>query len=776
MRVADGTTFLLDLAMVTGVAALTTLVFHRLRQPVVMGYLLAGVLIGPHGPLAPFTSGESVRTLAELGIVFLMFSIGLEFRLQRLGRAGFAAVGAALLGILVVGWSTTLVGQLVGWSAGDARFMGAILAISSTVIAAKAIVERREQSSRWAELAMGILLVQDVAALAILAVLGTSAQGGLGVAGVLGVLGRLATFAFAALVLGLLFVPRVVNHLARRGADEVLVVTLVGLALGVAVLAVLLGFDPALGAFLIGAVVAESSEAWSAEQRVLPLRDLFTAVFFVSVGMLIDPALLAQNWQAAVALAALMLGLKVGIHSIAAFLLGAAPRDAFRASLAVGQIGEFSFVIAALGLSLGVVSGFVLPVTVAIAAAGALWTPYLVRAADALYDRLARRAPLAVVTSTRLYHGWVAHRTAQAGRLDPQARARARQVVLNAGAALLVLLATGAAAEWVRGAVTVRGLTDRALALLPWVAGGVLAVPFAVNAARPAWALLHGAGRTLASGPTQGVEGRARHALHIAVALLAVGGLAAAVVLVVSPHLPPFPLLLLTIAAFLGAAVVLWESMVTLHRRVEETLQGALGGRAQGEDRRAALEALRSEFRWGMDLESLRVHGGTRGSGITVQRLDLRARTGATLVAVVRSGSTVVNPAADFALQAGDNVVLLGEPEQLERARLLLEAPAARPGETGAEVQVARLLVEAGSALAGVTLAEARFRERTGATIVGVVRGGERLPNPGGSTRLQAEDVLLVVGAAEHVREAEAMARGPGDGAPGRPGRAEPAS
>lgn len=771
MAAAGAAQFLVDLALVTCVAAVATLLFHRLRQPVVVGYLLAGVLLGPHGPLLRLQSLESVQTMAELGIVFLMFSIGLEFRLQRLARSGLAATGAALVGMGAVAGAVLLAGRAAGWGTGDALFLAAILAISSTVIAAKAILERGQQGQRWAELAMGVLIVQDVAAVAILALLGTGGVQGLGVIGVLDILGRIATFAMAALVLGLLFVPRVVNRLARSRSDEVLVVTLAALALGTAVLAVLLGFSPALGAFLIGAVVAEASEAWSAEQRVMPLRDLFTAVFFVSIGMLLDLDLLVAHLPEVVGLAALMVAVKVAAHTAPAYLLGAPPREAFKASLGVAQIGEFSFVIAALGLALGAVSPFVLPVTVAIAMGSALWTPYLLRSADAAYDALRPALPASLRDGAARGRAAVVGRLARVHAGDGAARRVAVRAVTNGAAVALILGATAAVSAATADFVTVRGLTDRTLALLPWLAGGVLALPFAFNAGRAAWALSLRAApelRRVGGGPGQS-------ALRASLLVVGSASLVFAAFLAAAPFLPPLPLLLLSLAAFLGAAIVLWETMARLHARVGSALEQALGGETQGEERLAVLDALREEYRWGLEVERARVAGGSAAAVSTVGGLDLRARSGATLIAVQRRGHTIVNPSPGFVLESGDALLLLGDPDQLERARTLLAEPAGDVhGHGGAEPTFAQLRVEDGSPLAGQTLAEAALRERTGATIVGILRGGVRLASPGAQTRLEPGDVLLVVGHEQEVRTASALARqapadAPRDGAAAGP-------
>ncbi|MCA1812441.1 MAG: cation:proton antiporter [Halobacteriales archaeon] len=733
-----GAAFLTDLALVITVAAVATLICHRLRQPVIVGYLLAGVLISPAGPL-PTVDAAELGTLAQLGIVFLMFGIGLEFRLQRLARAGWPAMGAALAGLGAFFLAALALGRFLGWSAGDALVLGAVLGISSTVIAAKAMHERGATGQRWHELALAILIAQDVLAVGILALLG-SKPSGLDVLDVLGELGRLATFAIMALVLGLLVVPRLVNRLARERADEVLIVTLAALAVGVAVLALLLGFSPALGAFLIGAVVAEASEAWVAERRILPLRNLFTAVFFVSIGTLLDPDALLANWRLIAALGLLTVTLKVAVHFLAGALLGARPRDAFKAGLAVANVGEFSFVIA--GLATGALAAVVLPATVALAIGSALWAPYLVKHGDALWAFGERRVPRSAQERFRAYEHRARARL-QRARLPAELRHRATRTGMNAAAVVLLLLATSGASQAFASWVSVGGLTDRSLIMLPWLGGGILALPFAFNAARAA------AG--------QHAPARARASAGL---LLGTAAIVCSAFLVAGPFamraLPPLPLLLLLLAAFLGAGVLLWESVSLLHGRVEQALEDALGGLAQGEERRAVLEQLRAEYRAGAQVETARVQPDTAAAGSTLRALNLRARTGATLLAVQRGGRTLVNPGPDFVLITGDALVLLGEPAQLDTARAALsEAPrweeAEQPG-------MARIQLRAGSPLVGRTIAEGRLRERTGTTIIAVLRGPERLASPGPGLVLQEGDALVVMGALSELRRAEDLA------------------
>jgi CPA2 family monovalent cation:H+ antiporter-2 len=286
--------FLQDLALVMIVAGLVTVLCHLLRQPVVLGYIAAGVLIGPHTHLPILVHDRhTVEMMAELGVILLMFSLGLHFSLRKLVSVGATALVAAALEILLmllIGYGT---GRLFGWDRMDSIFLGAILSISSTTIITKALAELGLMKQRFAELIFGILVVEDILAIAMLAILsGVAKTGSLEVGEVAKTFGGLGIFLTAVMVVGLLAVPPLLRYVNLFRSNEMLLVAALGLCFGVSLLAVKLGYSVALGAFLIGAIVAEARERGKIESLIEPVRDMFSAVFFVAIGMLIEPPLL----------------------------------------------------------------------------------------------------------------------------------------------------------------------------------------------------------------------------------------------------------------------------------------------------------------------------------------------------------------------------------------------------------------------------------------------------------------------------------------------------
>jgi len=401
--------FIQDLAVIMLVAGMVTIIFHRLKQPVVLGYIVAGFIIGPHTP--PFGlihDEDTIKTLAELGVIFLMFCLGLEFSLRKLFKVGATAFIAAFLEIGLMIWLGYEIGSAFGWSTMDSLFLGAILAISSTTIIVKALNDLNMKHQRFAQLIFGVLIVEDILGIGIIALLsGIAVSGTVSSGEVFSTVGKLSLFMVVALVIGILLVPRLLAYVAKFESNEMLLVTVLGLCFGFCLLVVKLEYSMVLGAFLIGAIMAESRQLAKIEHLIEPIRDMFSAIFFVAIGLMIDPSILvAYAWPIAVITVAVVLG-KVATCGIGAFIAGNDGRTSLRVGMGLSQIGEFSFIIAALGMTLQVTSDFLYPVAVAVSAITTLLTPYLIRAADPLSQKLAVMMPGRMVRVFSVYGEWL---------------------------------------------------------------------------------------------------------------------------------------------------------------------------------------------------------------------------------------------------------------------------------------------------------------------------------------------------------------------------------
>ena len=403
-------TFIQDLAVIMIVAAVVTVIFHRLKQPVVLGYIAAGVLVGPHTPPFSLINDEhTIKVLAELGVIFLMFSLGLEFSFRKLLRVGATALIAAVLEIVVMIWIGYQIGLWLGWNNNlDALFLGAILAISSTTIIVKVLNDLKMKNERFAQLIFGVLIVEDILGIGLIALLsGVAISGSVSGSDVALTISKLTLFMIVAMLVGILLVPRILSYISQFRSDEMLLVTVLGLCFGFCLLVVKLEYSMVLGAFVIGAIMAEARELHRIEQLIAPVRDMFSAIFFVAVGLLLDPRIMVRYATPILVIAGAVIIGKVVSCTIGAMIAGNDGRTSLRMGMGMSQIGEFSFIIASLGMAYKVTSDFLYPIAVAVSAITTLTTPYLIRAADPLAKRMARLTPRPLSRIVSLYGEWL---------------------------------------------------------------------------------------------------------------------------------------------------------------------------------------------------------------------------------------------------------------------------------------------------------------------------------------------------------------------------------
>ena len=670
--------FLTNLAIVLCVAAVTTVVFQRLRQPVVLGYLIAGLLVGPHVPFPLVADSETIEGLSELGVILLLFGIGLEFTLKKLLRVGAAAAVVAVVEISVQIILGDLSAQMFGWTSREALFAGAMMAMSSTTIIAKAFSELRI-GGRVRELVLAVLIVEDLVAILLLAAFATLAAGKLTAAQVATTAGRLGLFLAVVGAAGVLVVPRLVRAVLKLDRPETTAIACVGICFAFALLAQRFGYSVALGAFVAGSLVAESGEGPRIEHLLEPVRDLFAAVFFVSVGMLIDPALVRANWIPILVLSGVVVaGRMIGV-SIPAFLTGAGVRTLIAASMSLSQIGEFSFLIAQLGVSTGAVRDFLYPVAVSVSAVTALTTPWMIRASGPFSAWVDRKLPHALQTFVALYGSWIDGLRAPGPR-----RTRAQRIVrlLLVDAALgaaVVFLASRFFADAVIWLRTRAGLGAIAAEIVAMAVAIALSAPFLVGIVRLVGALaLALATQALPEGAPGRVDLAAapRRALIVSLQLVAAVALGLPLFAVARAFLPMGPTLILFAAAFLFLGVRLWLSVTQLqgHVRAGAQVLAAAFSQARGAppadgdtERQVAqvLPGLGSPVRFTLS-------AGSPAVGRTLASLNLRGATGATVLAIARDPEGVLVPTGHEELRVDDVLALAGTHEAVDAARAIL--------------------------------------------------------------------------------------------------------
>ncbi|MBI4327163.1 MAG: cation:proton antiporter [Chloroflexi bacterium] len=667
--------FLQDLAVVMIVAGLVTVIFHRFKQPVVLGYIIAGVIIGPHTPPAAFIHDrETIDTLAELGVILLMFSLGLEFNLRKLTQVGAPALIAALLEILLLFWVGYEIGRFFSWPLLDSIFLGAMLSMSSTTVIIKVLGELGKMKERFAQLIFGILIIEDILGIAMIALLsGIAMTGQLSVGDVGLTLGKLGIFLAVTLVVGLLAVPRLIGYVARFKSNEMLIITVLGLCFGVSLLAAKLGYSVALGAFIIGAVIAEAREIHRVETLLEPVRDMFSAIFFVAIGLLIDPKMLITCWQPVVVITLAVIVGKVLTCSFGAFVGGNDTRTSLRVGMGLAQIGEFSFIIASLGVTLKVTSAFLYPIAVAVSAVTTLLTPYLIKSADGAVGWFDRVAPKALVNSLDIYTRWV-------GQLGEQRHANQARKLIWRWFAQMVLNAALIAAVFIAAAFVERrppdwlkslGLGEEGLKAALWLAATVLSLPMLIATFRKLQAL----GLLVAETKvTQAAAGERTAAIRAIVAqVVPIAGTVALglfVLVLSSALLPTFKVMMVLLAIVAFIAWLLWRSSIRIYSKAQAALQETFAQPAAPRPHAvpAALPSLLREA----DLETVTLASDSPGVGRLIRELELRTRTGASIVSIERSDVNIINPGPDEELQLGDQVLLLGSRAQLDSAKVAL--------------------------------------------------------------------------------------------------------
>lgn len=669
--------FVEDLALALGVAAFTSVVCRRFGQPAVLGYLLAGLVVGPYLPLPVFADAGRIHALSEFGVVLVMFAIGLEFSPQRLvgeipkvGLVGLIQVSAMM-------WLGFVLGRALGMADGAAIFLGACVAVSSTMVVAKAVADHPIDAALGG-LVFGVLVIQDLVAVILIAALTTLASGqGLEPAALAGLGARLVGFLAVLVVVGLLVVPRATRAVMRLGHAETTVVAAVGFCFALALLAARAGFSVALGAFAAGSLVAGSGDGEQIEKMVAPIRDLFAAVFFVSVGMMIDPRSLIHVWpQALAVLAVVVLGQLVVVAG-AGFVGGHGLRRSLRAGLCLGQIGEFSFIIAQLGVAGGVVEPELVATIVLVAIVTATTTPVFIARSERIAAVIDRALPHRVHTVAALYESWVESlRGAGVARRGSRVRRLVRLAAIDGFAVVAIVIGSS-----LGGGSVVELATDmvgaRVAEFVPGAIAIVLGLPFVIGAIRCVRALGTILARAaLPSVASERVDMAAapRRMLLVGIQIVAVLALALPILALTQPFLPTWigpPVLL----GLLGVVVVVfWRRADDLdgHVRAGAEAVAELLRRSAGQHEAFAAGQVEALLPGLGEITPLKLGARSVGCGRTLAEIDLRGQTGATVLAIDRPGGTRIVPKGTEPLQAGDVLALVGTHEAIAKAQALL--------------------------------------------------------------------------------------------------------
>jgi len=384
-----------DLALILISAGIVTIIFKLLRQPLVLGYIVAGFLVGPHLNIFPTVADiASIEVWSEIGIIFLLFGLGLEFSFKKLFTVGSKAFVTAIIEILSMIAVGVLLGFIMGWGVMESIFLGGMLAMSSTTIIIKAFEDMKLKNEPFVDLTMVVLIIQDVVAVVMMVLLSTAAASkqSAGMEMLMSIV-KLVFFLILWFVVGIYVIPTFFKRAKKYINDETLLIISIGLCFGMVIIANNVGFSSALGAFVIGSILSETIESERIINLTKSIKDLFGAIFFVSVGMMIDPQILVQYWKLILSLVVITLVIKALVSSAAALIAGATLEDALKTGFTLSQVGEFAFIIASVGVSLGVMPKHIYPVIIAASVITTFTTPYWIKAASPLYLFLDRKLP-----------------------------------------------------------------------------------------------------------------------------------------------------------------------------------------------------------------------------------------------------------------------------------------------------------------------------------------------------------------------------------------------
>ena len=733
-----------DLALILMVAGLVTLLFKKLRQPLVLGYIVAGFLVSPHMPyLMSVVDKADIQTWADIGVMFLLFSLGLDFSFKKILKMGMAPVIAALTIIFCMMALGTGVGTMFGWSRMNCLFLAGMLAMSSTTIIYKALDDLGLRQQRFAGLVMSVLILEDVLAIVMMVMLSTIARGANPDGSMMiESVGKIVFFLVLWFVVGIFLIPPFLRKTRRLMNDETLVVVALGLCCAMAVLSTTVGFSSAFGAFVMGSILAETIEADKITTVVEPVKNLFGAIFFVSVGMLVDPAILVSY---AVPILVLVLTILVGqaIFGTMGFMLSGQPlKTAMRCGFSMAQIGEFAFIIASLGLSLRVISDFLYPVVVAVSVITTFLTPYMMKAAIPCYEIMERRLPRKWIR--RLDHMGAIHHTTQTENNHWRAllKAMAWNVVIYSILSVAVV------------AIMLSLFLPFMRRLLPgwelhWWANGITGILTV--------AMISPFLRSMIMKKNHSEEFKALwtesrlNRLPLIFTVLVRVAIGAGFIFYICNYLSRFQnALIITIALVVVLLMALSRRLKHRSIRLERLFVQNLRSR----DIAAQVSGKRRPLFEGhlldrdIHISEFIVPVDSLWAGKTLAQLKLGNRFGVHVSSILRGSHRINIPDGNMMLFVGDKLQAIGNDEQLNIMNAAMQAELL-PEDADIEhreMKLQKLVITADSPLVGKTLKESNVRQRYNFMVVGVEEGQKNLTMINPNRRFEVGDIVWVVG------------------------------
>lgn len=750
-----GLHFIQDLAVVLVVAGVVGWICQRIGLSVVVGFLVAGLVVGPNSPsFALVRDAGSIETLAQVGLVFLMFGIGLRLSVRKMRRLGFALMLATLAEAVGVFYLTRLLGIALGWDPIQSLFLAAMLMVSSSAIISKILQENGLNHERSGQLAMGLAVLEDVVAVAMLTLLTSVVQIGSGEGAQLGeTLLKLGAFVVLAGVLGLLLVPWLLKRMSIAADEELQTIGIAGMLFALAVVAEGAGYSLALGAFLLGTVVAETPHRHQVERTFEGMRDVFSAVFFVAIGMQIDVRELWYNGGLIVGVAAFTLVARSFAVAGGLTLVGTPQKDALRTGLTATPIGEFSFIIAQFGVMKAVVPPKFYPLAVGVSLLTTLASPWLTRRSERIADGALARQPRWLTDWVGAYHAWLGRLQMRSQRnlLWQLSRKRLLQVSVGLLFVTGVVLFSGQlfalAEDWLgRDWLFPHGLEIIFWAVLVLV---TLAPLVAIWRNLSAMSLLYAEASTTGLAHAK----RLQPLVEMVFKICAGGALFLWLAAIVPIEGTAKWLLLGSGVLAVVALVVLRHQLIFWHSQLEVELLSVIETDSHKMTSTTA-PWLQAHAEWNLHMVDCTLPDLADCQGKKIAELALRSRFGCSVVGIERQGFMIPLPPPDAVLYPRDKILLLGTGEQVAVGKAFLGAVSGTTSDSlFEEVRMEVLTVPGWSRASGRTLGELSPARDHGVQIAGVRRGGVRILNPTAQERLQSGDEVLALGEPRRLAE-----------------------
>ena len=738
-----------DLALILVVAGTVTLLFKRLKQPLVLGYIVAGFIVSPQMPYTMSVIDRAdVQTWADIGVIFLLFSLGLDFSFKKILKMGAAPVIASLTIIFCMMLIGVTVGNSFGWSQMDCIFLAGMLAMSSTTIIYKAIDDMGLRQQHFASLVMSVLILEDVLAIVMMVMLSAVAKGNNPDGGeMIGSVLRIGFFLILWFVVGISLIPMFLRSVRKLISEETLLVVSLGLCCLMAVISTQVGFSSAFGAFVMGSILAETVEAEKIIKVVEPVKNLFGAVFFVSVGMLVEPAILVEY---ALPIAVIVLAILLGQSLFGSFgylLSGQTLKTAMRCGFSMAQIGEFAFIIASLGLSLGVISKFLYPVVVAVSVITTFLTPYMIRASEPCYNMLERRLPSSWIST--LNHITLSHPSGKGAKNNWKSLLRQMTVntviysILSVTVVALMLtlflpfirhLLVGWhwTANFICGALTILGIS-------PFLRAMVMKKNHSEEF-KALWA-----------------ESRLNH-LPLIFTIIVRVIIASSFVFYVCNYLSRFAnALIIAIAVAVVLLMVMSRSLKHSSIRLERMFVQNLRSRdieAQVRGRKRPLYVGHLLDR-NVHMSDIDVPMDSKWTGKTLSQLQLRQRFGVHVSSILRAERRLNIPDGNTIVFPGDRLQVIGADSQLSKMAeaLRTEIYGSDPDIEDKTMRLRQMVVTGGNPLLGVTLRDSGIRSRYNCMVVGIEEGEENLSQMSPDRTFEKGDIIWIVGEEKHLAQ-----------------------